>query len=104
MVSGDTLSEIASKYRVELDDIVRVNNLRDAASIRNGMDLMIPGAARSIPSVKPTQIATNTSPAKSTNATTPAKKPTTIQNMDSGKEDASGLKSRYAIKYTGLSR
>ncbi len=90
---------------MELDDIVRVNNLRDAASIRNGMDLMIPGAARSIPSVKPTQMTTNTSPVKSTStSTTPVKKPTTIQNMDSGKEDASGLKSRYAIKYTGLSR
>lgn len=102
--SGDTLSEIASKYRVEMDDIVRVNNLRDAASIRNGMDLMIPGAARSITPPKPTQVASNDQKPKASDQPKAVKKPTIIQDSDSGKEDASGIKSRYSVKYTGLSR
>jgi LysM repeat protein len=43
---GDTLSEISQKYSVDTDDIVSVNNLKNAASIRIGMDLMIPGAIK----------------------------------------------------------
>lgn len=46
VVSGDTISAIASKYKVDSADIVSVNMLRDAASIRIGMDLMIPGAMK----------------------------------------------------------
>lgn len=46
VVSGDTISEIAKKYHVTTTDIVSVNNLRDSASIRIGMDLMIPGAIK----------------------------------------------------------
>ena len=42
VVSGDTISEIANKYHVEAADIVSINMLRDSASIRIGMDLMIP--------------------------------------------------------------
>ena len=46
VAGGDTVSEIARQYRVDADDIVRVNRLKDAASIRKGMTLMIPGAAQ----------------------------------------------------------
>lgn len=46
VVSGDTISAIAAKYKVDSADIVSVNMLRDAASIRIGMDLMIPGAMK----------------------------------------------------------
>lgn len=52
VVNGDTISAIAAKYKVDSADIVSVNMLKDAASIRIGMDLMIPGAMkRSIPQV-----------------------------------------------------
>ena len=52
VVSGDTISGIAAKYNVDSADIVAVNMLRDAASIRIGMDLMIPGAIiRKAPSI-----------------------------------------------------
>jgi LysM repeat protein len=44
VVNGDTISAISAKYSVDTADIVSINNLRDAASIRIGMDLMIPGA------------------------------------------------------------
>ncbi len=44
VVDGDTISAISAKYSVDVRDIVSINNLRDAASIRIGMDLMIPGA------------------------------------------------------------
>ena len=46
VVSGDTISGIAAKYKIDSADIVSVNMLRDAASIRIGMDLMIPGAIK----------------------------------------------------------
>jgi LysM repeat protein len=42
VVRGDTLSEIAIKYKIDGDDIIRVNRLSDAASLRIGMDLVIP--------------------------------------------------------------
>ncbi len=42
VVNGDTISGISAKYSVDSADIVSVNMLRDAASIRIGMDLMIP--------------------------------------------------------------
>ncbi len=46
VVRGDTLSEIAIKYNIDSDDIIRVNRLSNAASLRTGMDLVIPGAVR----------------------------------------------------------
>jgi LysM repeat protein len=42
VVRGDTLSEIAMKYKIESEDIIRVNRLSDAASLRIGTDLVIP--------------------------------------------------------------
>ena len=45
-MDGDTISEIARRYSVGSADIVSVNKLRDAGSIRIGMDLMIPGAMK----------------------------------------------------------
>ena len=46
VVRGDTLSEIAIKYQIESDDIIRVNRLDNAASLRIWMDLVIPWAVR----------------------------------------------------------
>ena len=46
VIAGDTISEIARKYSVTSRDIVSVNTLRDSASIRIGMELMIPGAIK----------------------------------------------------------
>ncbi len=77
-----------------------MNNLRDAASIRKGMDLMIPGAARDIEQKKidkPTAKTSATSILKPVPTKDPSTKPTLI-------DTATGLKSRYTVKYTGLSR
>ncbi len=42
VAKGDTLSEIAAHYQVGIDDITRVNRLSDVASLRVGMELVIP--------------------------------------------------------------
>ncbi len=54
VVDGDTISAIAAKYKVDIPDIVSVNMLHDAGSIRIGMDLMIPGAIKHTPSLADT--------------------------------------------------
>lgn len=99
VLAGDTISEIASRYDVDADDIVRVNNLRDAASIRKGMDLMIPGAAPK-KSTQQTEVGKAPEPKK----TNTAPKQTEIRNDDTPAPVVNGLKSRYAVKFTGLSR
>ena len=97
VVGGDTVSGIASKYGVDPDDIVRVNGLADAASIRKGMELTIPGAA---PRKPPTQaIAKADTPKKLTPI--PQDRPSVEPVVE---DSVTGLKSRYAVKYTGLSR
>ncbi len=99
VVSGDTISEIAAHYWVDADDIVRVNNLWDAASIRKGMDLIIPGAAKKIQKSSHTEEVAKSNAKKSPENN--GIRPTPIQEvLDKG----SGLKSRYLVKYTGLSR
>lgn len=103
VVSGDTLSEIAGKYHVSSTDIVTINSLRDVSSIRIGMDLMIPGAIRkAAPEVaktelnsSKTQIATKVKDGN--DAKIVAKTTTTISSK-------TGLKDRYTVKYTGMSR
>ena len=103
VVNGDTISEIARFYHVDSDDIVRVNGLKDAASIRKGMELMIPGAAKNNSQMAAVTSKMNEKPSsKITNLTpiptpTPATRPTVV-------DSATGLKSRYLVKYTGLSR
>ena len=106
VVSGDTISEIARKYSVSGSDIVSVNTLRDSASIRIGMELMIPGAIRKTPAVtaKTETPSTKASLAKvatktkdSADAKIAPKESTTISPK-------TGLKDRYTVKYTGKSR
>ena len=98
VLSGDTLSEIALHYGVDADDIVRVNTLRDAASIRKSMDLMIPGAARDIVDTKAKSSSKSALPKtgdlKPIPTATPFSKPTVL-------DTATGLKSRYSIKNNG---
>ena len=99
VASGDTISEISRLYSVDADDIVRINGLKNAASIRKDMELMIPGAA---PRVAQNSNAPKPGEKTSTKLTpiptpTPNTKPTTV-------DSTTGLKSRYAIKYSGLSR
>lgn len=100
VVAGDTISEIASRYDVDADDIVRVNNLRDAASIRKGMDLMIPGAAPK-KVAKQTEVGKVPEPKKTT---TPKQTEVKNENTTPSSTVVNGLKSRYTVKYTGLSR
>lgn len=106
VVSGDTISAIASKYKVDSADIVSVNMLRDAASIRIGMDLMIPGAMKrtapiawktdSLPVKAPiSKVATQTR--DSNDAKISPKSVATISSK-------TWLKDRYIVKYTWKSR
>lgn len=98
VASWDTISEIARFYSVDADDIVRINWLRDAASIRKGMDLMIPGAARKLVDTKKTDTQkTAWTGIKPIPTAEPSSRPTTV-------DVATGLQSRYPVKYTGLSR
>ena len=106
VVSGDTISGIAAKYKIDSADIVSVNMLRDAASIRIGMDLMIPGAIKrtvasswkseTLPTKAPiAKVATQT---RDTNdAKISPKASVTISPK-------TGLKDRYVVKYTWKSR
>ena len=94
VANGDTISEISRFYGISADDIVRVNGLRDAASIRKGMDLMIPGAVQKIAKTKDT---TKIADLKPIPTQTPNKTPTVINSV-------TGLKSRYLVKNNGLSR
>ncbi len=97
MVRGDTLSEIAIKYTIDADDIVRVNRLSNAASLRIGMDLVIPGAVRKVPAA--VNIAKNKIEDKKIPIPTkaPTKAPVTVSQV-------TGLKSSYAVEYSGKSR
>lgn len=100
VVSGDTISEIARFYKVDADDIVSINNLKNAASIRKGMELMIPGALQKSKTSTLASDKKDTSKPKTLTpipTPTPNTKPTVV-------DSTTGLKSRYLIKYTGLSR
>jgi lysostaphin len=100
VVNGDTISEIARFYGVDADDIVSINGLKNVASIRTGMDLMIPGAIKRSPKI-PATTKPNEKPLQKT--LTPV--PTVSPNLKPTVVDSTtGLKSRYTIKYTGLSR
>lgn len=93
VAKGDTISEIAAKYDVDADDIVRVNRLKNIASIRVGMDLVIPWAVK------------KTTPSKTQNTNLvviPTKTPSTKPSVKN--DSISGLKDRYEVKYTGSSR
>ncbi len=61
VVRGDTMSEIATKYKVDIDDIIRVNRMSSTATLHIGMDLVIPGAVRKTPIAAPAQLATTKS-------------------------------------------
>ena len=76
-----------------------MNGLKDAASIRKGMALMIPGAAPKIVKESTPKKSEEKSTAKliPVPTPTPTTKPTVV-------DSTTGLKSRYTIKYTGLSR
>ena len=99
--SGDTLSQIAARYSVNMDDIIRVNNLKDAASIRDGVDLMIPGAARD---VELTDSHKDTKVAKTVTSEKPQKSVVNKQKTTPSVSDGSGIKTRYAVKNTGSTR
>lgn len=43
---GQTVSTIARVYGVDVDDVLRVNDIRDPKAIRPGTQLVIPGASR----------------------------------------------------------
>ena len=93
----DTLSAIAAKYEISSYDITSFNNLNDKAVLRIGMELMIPGAQK--------KVVVATTPTKVTPAATitplpqskPSTKPVTVNST-------TGLKSSYAIVYTGKNR
>ncbi|MDY3207452.1 LysM domain-containing protein, partial [Clostridium baratii] len=42
---GDTLWELAKRYRTTMDDIIKLNELEDPDSLVPGQKLLIPGRA-----------------------------------------------------------
>jgi len=40
--SGDTLRALAKKYRIQVDDIISLNNIRDPRALKIGSDLILP--------------------------------------------------------------
>ena len=45
---GETLWSISKMYSVDLNDLIRVNNLQESGSISRGQSLLIPGATRTV--------------------------------------------------------
>ena len=75
---------------MDIDDILRVNNIPNAAALKIGKELIIPGAVKK--SSSKTQNPTKLIPI-------PGKTPSTTPSMG-----VDPTKDRYIIKYTGLSR
>ncbi|HEX9776612.1 MAG TPA: LysM peptidoglycan-binding domain-containing protein [Geopsychrobacteraceae bacterium] len=42
VAKGDTLRDLARRYRIQVDDIVALNNIRDARTLQIGADLILP--------------------------------------------------------------
>lgn len=114
---GETVSDIAAKYNVSVDEILATNNIADARKIQNGTRLMILGAQKPVEviapvetkkvAVKPTETKTTPkaaekpvtkTPVATKTAETPAVAKTSTVNA------TTGLKDRYQIKFTGLGR
>jgi surface antigen/LysM repeat protein len=89
---GDTLSEIAARYQISQQDITRVNRLSDTASLRIGAELVIPGAVKKWDTATPKTVAPI------------VKAPSVPKPVPAIQTNVSGLKDRYAVKYTGNSR
>jgi LysM repeat protein len=97
VVRGDTLSEIAIKYNIDGDDIIRVNRLSNAASLRIGTDLVIPWAVRKTQPTTPIAVKKADDKKIPVPTKVPTKIPTTVSQV-------TGLKSAYAVEYSGKSR
>lgn len=113
---GETVSDIAKKYNVSSAEILATNNIADARKIPDGAKLMIPGAKK--PEPKPvvekkveTPQKTVTTPVVTKPVTTKAAEKPTEKKVETPAVPATttvnantGLKDRYAIKFTGLGR
>jgi LysM repeat protein len=101
---GDTISEIASHYSVTAAEILRVNDISGDTTLKIGMSLMIPWATQNIihTQSKPALAKTDQkSPIAQALKPVPSPTPSTKPVVTDTK---TWLKSRYLIKYTGLSR
>lgn len=119
---GETVSDIAKKYNVSSAEILATNNIADARKIPDGAKLMIPGAKKPEPVVeKPVAksvekkvetsqktttpvVAKPATVAKTTEKTTEVKIETPAVSATTTVNPTTGLKDRYAIKFTGLGR
>lgn len=112
--AGETVSDIAKKYNVSVGDILSTNNISDARKIPDGTRLMIPGAKLPEPPVERKVTPKPATPAKTeTRSATTAKTNTPVASTPKVETPAittatinptTGLKDRYAIKFTGLGR
>jgi surface antigen len=91
----DTLWAIAVKYGIASTDITSFNQLNKDPVLRIGQELMIPWAQ------KKTQVTTTTSVTSAKQVPVPQKTPSTKPVLV---DSTTGLKSSYAIIYTGKSR
>ncbi len=91
----DTISAIATRYDISASDIANFNQLWEKMTLRIGQELMIPWAQKQTQqSTQSSSVAKNFVPVPQT---TPTKKPVLV-------DSATGLKSSYAVVYTGKNR
>lgn len=121
---GETVSDIAAKYKVSADAILSTNNIADARKIPDGAKLMIPGAKKPVETpvvtkqtekvvtqktetkaaAKTTTTSEKTAEKTATVAKTTEKVETPAVAKTTTVNASTGLKDRYEIKFTGLGR
>lgn len=93
----DTISGISARYNISSTDIASFNQLGDKMILRIGQELMIPWAQKNITIAKVTPPATQVKSLTPVPQTKPSTKPTVV-------DSTTGLKSSYAVVYTGKNR
>lgn len=70
VLAGDTLSKIARRFNTDVKTLMAVNNIQDAAKLRAGQELTVPGSGTQVVRVKPRESQAATRPSASGNALT----------------------------------
>src|SRR5690606_23914849 len=89
VVSGDTVSHLASRYGVSIADIVKANGLDSRAFIRVGQKLTIPGTT------------TTSAPKKTTTTSKKSKKATASYTVTAG-DTVSAIATRFGVSIADI--
>ncbi len=102
VAAGDTLLAIASRYDTTVEAMIRRNNLTNAASLRIGQELIIPGGATLLASATPIATATRTA-TPSASATATARPSTPAAGAATGTPAPSGAAASGGQVYSVVS-